>query len=460
MKRVIVVGAGISGLATAYRLSRACPDLDVRVLESSPRVGGNIRTERSEGFVAEAGPNGFLDGVSSTVDLARELGLGARLIAASEGARKNRYLFLHDAIQPLPGGIGSFLRSPLLSWRGKVRLLMEPFVRRGTGGPESVAEFARRRFGREAADVFVDALVTGIHGGDPEILDVRAAFPRMSGHEATAGSVVRGMLRAGRSKRRAARERGERPQPQRMWSFPGGLQELIDALAAALPNPPAVGCDVSRLERPGPLWRVCEAGGRVHEADAVVLACPADVQKTLLAPLDSGLATELGSIEYNRIAVVILGFRLADVPRQYDGFGFIAPENTGEAVLGVQWCSTIFPGRAPDGMTLWRALCGGWRRGDVLDWSDDQLVDAALDVLRRAQQVTARPARVRVVRWPRAIPQYRVGHVERVIRIDERASRHPGLFLTGNSLRGVAINDCTAEATRVASRVTAFLRGE
>lgn len=452
MRRIVVVGAGISGLSAAYHLTRRRPDVEVMVLESSSRLGGCIRSESIDGYLVEHGPNGFLDNNPSTIELAREIGLGERLTAASEGSRKHRFLFINNRVEELPGGLRAFATSPLLPLTGKLRLLAEPIIRPGRGGPESVADFARRRLGRAAADVFIDALVTGIHGGDPEYLDVRAAFPRMSGFEREAGSVVRGMIRAGRAKKKAARARGERPLPQRMWSLPGGLGELIDTLAGRLPVTPRSGCPVNRIGREAGQWVVDVPGDRIT-AEAIVLACPPSVQAELLRPLDSSLADELASIASNRIAVVALGYREVDVPRRYDGFGFIAPQNTGQDVLGVQWCSAIFLGRAPAGMVLYRALCGGWRRRDIVDWPDDRLVDAVGAVLRQAQGIEARPAFARVIRWSPAIPQYAVGHPERVARIDAAARRLPGLHLIGNGLRGIAINDCTTAGREVAGRL-------
>jgi oxygen-dependent protoporphyrinogen oxidase len=457
MPRVVIVGAGISGLSLAYRLQQLRPDADVIVLEAADRVGGTVRTDRRDGFAVECGPNGFLDSKSTTVELCRDIGVNDRLIAASETSRKHRYLFLDGRLQALPAGLGAFLRSPLLSLRGKLALLAEPLRwRRRDGDDESVAAFARRRAGREAAAVFADALCTGIHGGDPELLSARAAFPRLTAFEAEHGSVVRGLIRTGRRKRAEARARGELPAPARMWSFRDGLQVLIDTLRDQLRTPPVVGVRVNRIEQSPTGWLVHSDGRDLWQPHAVVLACPADEQARLLADVDPGLADLIGGIAYNRIAVVALGFRATDVPNA-DGFGFIAPQAQRRDILGVQWCSSIFPGRAPDGMVLWRALCGGWHRADVVDWDDARLVAAVRAELRLAQGVTAEPAFVHVVRWHRAIPQYFVGHPERLAAIEERVARYPGLFLAGNAYHGVALNDCTERAGILAGRLAGYL---
>jgi oxygen-dependent protoporphyrinogen oxidase len=457
MPRVVVVGAGISGLSLAYRLYQAAPGTQVTVLEAAGRVGGKVWTDRRDGFTVEHGPNGFLDTKPATAQLCRDLGLADRLIPASESSGRNRYLFLDGKLQPLPNGPLALVRSPLLSLRGKIELLAEPVRARRRGrGPESVAAFARRRAGREAAAVFADALVTGIHGGDPALLDVRAAFPRLAAFEARHGSVVRGMVRAMRQKRAEAAARGATPARGRMWSFRDGLRTLAETLRDRLPAPPVLGARVRRIQpRPGGGWLVLGDGQDLWEADALVLTCPARAQAEMLADLDPELAGLVGGIAYNRIAVVALGFRAADVPAA-DGFGFIAPQRTGRDILGVQWCSAIFPGRAPDGMVLWRTLCGGWHRAEVVDWPDDRLVAAVRAELRLAQGVTAEPVFRQIVRWDRAIPQYTLGHPERVAAIEARTARHPGLVLAGNAYHGVALNDCTERAGALARQVVGW----
>lgn len=445
MQRVVIVGAGISGLSLAYRLQSLC-DAEIHVLEASSRFGGVLWTDVSDGFVVEYGANGFLDNQPSTIELARELDLGDRLIAASPAAGRNRYLVLGNRLVPLPTSIRTFVRSPLLTWRGKLRLLAEPLLHRRPARPESVSEFARRRFGDEAADVLIDAITTGIHGGDPSLLDVRAAFPRLSKMEVEFGGIVRAML-------------SSRGGPRQMWSFTGGMRDLIDALAKNLRIAPRLGMTVRRLATAVGRWRVELAGGHHVDADAVVLTCPAPMQASIVSELDEPMAGLMAGIAYNRIAVVALGYRASDLTAPWPGFGFIVPQRTRRDLLGVQWCSETYLGRAPNGMVLWRALCGGWHRADVVSWPDELLVSAVRAELARLQGVTAMPAFVRVIRWPQAIPQYSVGHPERVSQIMVRAATHPGLFLAGNAYAGVAVNDCTSHSRPLARRVAAYLAG-
>lgn len=461
MPNVVVVGGGLTGLSVAFRLKQLAPAVSATVLEPRAWAGGNIGTEEHDGFRVERGPNGFLDRTPAVSDLVRDLGLSDRLIAASEASRKNRYLFLDGKLRKLPRGPLGLLTTPLLSLRGKWQLLTEPWRRaKPAGEEESVQDFATRRAGKEAADVFADALVTGIHGGDPTRLSVAACFPRLPMMEREAGSVARGFMRAAKERKRAAKSRGERPGPMRMWSFPEGLQVLIDGLAGRLGGAVKCGAAVRSVAESAGVtpWKLYGEGGRSWAADAVVLACPAYEQAAVLQDLDPALADEVAAIPYNRIAVVALGYRQKDCPGPVDGFGYIAPQNTRRDVLGVQWCSSIFPDRAPPGFVLWRALCGGAHRAEQLDWDDGRLAKAVHQEVRLAMGVTGEPVFRRVVRWPRAIPQYVIGHLARVARIDALAARHPGLFLTGNAFRGVAMADCVEQAGLVAAKVANFVQ--
>jgi oxygen-dependent protoporphyrinogen oxidase len=463
MPRVVIGGGGISGLALAYRLGQRLPAVDVLVLERGTRPGGTVFTGRYDGFQVEAGPNGFLDTKPATLDLCRDLGLDDRLLPASEAAGRNRFVFLGGRLRALPTGLASFLRSDVLSWRGKLALLAERFrSRRADGGDESIDAFARRRVGREVAETLADAFVTGIYAGDPRLLSVQASFPRLAAFERDHGSVLRGLAASRRQRRAEAAAQGrEPPRTGRLWSFREGLSVLIKGLRDNLRQPPLLGAAVRKVRRAGSPggWQVEGEGGERWPADAVVLACPADQQAAILADEDAELAERIGAIPYNRVAVVAVGYRAGDVPGPVDGFGYLSPQRDRRDVLGVQWCSSIFPDRAPPGMVLLRALCGGWNRPDVLDWDDDRLLEAVRAELRQAMAIRAAPVFHKVARWDRAIPQYHVGHLERVAWIEERAGQHPGLYLAGNAYRGVALNDCVEQAGLLADRIAAGFAG-
>ena len=451
LKRIVIVGGGVSGLTLAYRLEQRLPDAEVVVLEQGPRLGGKVCTISRNGFRVEAGPNGFLDTNPAALDLCRELGIGDRLTAASEAAGRNRFLMLKGRLRMLPGSFLSFLASGVLSWRGKLDLLTERLrPPRRDDADESIDAFARRRAGREVAETLADAFVSGIHAGDPALLSVLAAFPRLAAMEREQGSVTKGFIAARRRRRAAGAARGGR-----MWSFREGLGLLIETLRGRLRTPPVVGVHVRSVRRsPEGGWQVQAEGRDAWTADAVALACPAYQQAALLADVDAELATLIDGIAYNRVAVVALGFRAADVPMSLEGFGYLAPQRERRDVLGVQWCSSIFPDRAPAGMVLLRALCGGWNRPEIVDWDDDRLLTAVRGEFGQAMGVRAAPVFHEVVRWTKAIPQYHLGHLERVARIEGRAARHPGLYLGGNAYHGVALNDCVERAGVLADQMT------
>jgi oxygen-dependent protoporphyrinogen oxidase len=242
----------------------------------------------------------------------------------------------------------------------------------------------------------------------------------------------------------------------KMWSLADGLGTLISTLASRLRKSPLTSVTVRRLERTALGWRVYGDRDDHWDADAVLLTCPAYEQAAMLADLDAELAERVGGISYNRVAAVALGYRASDMPLSLDGFGYLSPQRERRDVLGVQWCSSIFPGRrAPDGMVLLRALCGGWHRGDMVDWDDEHLLGTVRDELRATMGLQAAPVFHDIVRWRQAIPQYHLGHLERVAWIEERTRRNPGLYLAGNAYRGVALNDCVEQADLLAERIVA-----
>jgi oxygen-dependent protoporphyrinogen oxidase len=455
MPRIGIVGGGISGLALAFRLEQSLPDAVVTILERDARPGGKIWTEHHDGFAVEIGPNGFLDTKPATKTLCHDLGIDQQLIPASEAASRNRFLFHEGKLRLLPSSPLGFIQSDLLSWRGKLGIFAERFRRSSPScDDESIDAFARRRAGREVAEVLVDAFVTGIHAGDPRLLSLRAAFPRLAALEEQYGSVLKGLIAGAKQRRQEAAARGEAHQrPGRLWSFREGLRLLVETLREHLGNRLTLGAGIRRLERGPGGWIARGDGEDRWEADVVVLACPAYQQAAILSDLDPELAELVGTIPYNRVAVVALGYRAGDLPIPLDGFGYLTPRGSRHDVLGVQWCSSTFTGRAPKDMVLLRAICGGWDHPEVVGWDDPRLVHAVTVELRRSLGVSASPVFHRVVRWDRAIPQYVVGHLKRLEAIEARTARHPGLYLAGNAYRGVALNDCTEQAELLAARI-------
>jgi oxygen-dependent protoporphyrinogen oxidase len=452
--RVAVVGGGIAGLAAALAVRRRMPEARLTVLEAAPRPGGNIRSERADGYLCEWGPNGFLDRAPETLALVRELGLESRLHVSDDRARR-RFIFRSGRLHVVPGGPGSFLASGLLSWRGKLRIAVEPLARRRPEGDETIDAFASRRIGREAASTLVGSMVSGVFAGDSRALSLRACFPKMWEMETEHGGLFRALL-ARMRERRVRRGDAVGAPLGTLTSFRDGTEELVRAAAETLGACLRLSSPARALRPTASGWRLDAEGDTGLEADAVVLAAPPSASAPLVAGVDDALAAELAAIPSAGLAVVALGYAERDLPRPLDGFGFLVPRGEGPRILGALWDSSVYPGRAPEGRVLVRAMIGGARDPEAVRLDDGAL----LDVVRRDLAVTMgldrEPELVRVFRHPLGIPQYVVGHLDRLGRIEGRLARHRGLFVAGNGYRGVAINSCVTEAAPLADRVVAL----
>ncbi len=452
--RVTVVGAGISGLALAFTLQedarRRRQPLQLRVVDGAAQAGGHVQSRRVDGFLVEAGPNGFLNREPHTLDLVEALGLGARLVEARPEA-KRRFILREGRLCEVPGGPGSLLTSPALTWRGKLRLLSEPFAPAPPADQdETVHAFATRRIGREAADMLVDTAVSGISAGDSRRLSVSAQFPVLSEMERDHGSLLRAMFA----------RRGTGRGPSKLLSFEGGLATLTAALVERLGSCLQTGTAVRGLTRAHGAWRVILQDGLSHDADHVVLALPARAAATVVQSLDGALAAGMRGIEYSSLAVVALGYATADVQRPLDGYGYLVTRPEGLATLGVVWESSLFPGRAADGTVLLRVFLGGARRPAVMGATDAALAALARLELAPVLGVTADPRHLSVFRWPEAIAQYTVGHDRRRDAIYDRVATHPGLSVCGTSYEGVSFNHAVKSGRQAALLLTDRLWGQ
>ena len=440
-RRVAVVGGGVAGLAAAHRLvERGC---EVVLLEATSRLGGTIATEHAGGFVVEGGPDAFITEKPWGLALCERLGVAGDLVGTRVGDRRT-YVASRGRIHPLPEGflllaptdLGALVASPLFSWTGKLRMALDLVLpRRRAETDESLAAFVRRRLGREALERAADPLVGGIYTADPERLSLAATMPRFHEIERRHRSVILGLRAAARAAPAAGARYGL------FVTHRDGMGALVEAIARRLPEGAVRrGTPVTGLAREGGRWRVA-AGGEPLSVDAVVLAVPAHEAARLLAPLDAGLAGALGGIEYASSATVTLGYRAADLPA-LRGFGFVVPAVEGRSLLACTFASRKFPHRAPEGHELLRAFVGGARRPELAGLPEQVLIGLVRGELRTLLGITAEPVLVRVHRHPRAMPQYTVGHLERVAAIEARAAALPGLALAGAAYRGVGLPDC------------------
>ena len=462
--RLVVVGAGLAGLATAHLALRAHPELDVVVLEAEGAAGGKARTSLHHGYVFDWGPNGFLTNVPDTLDLALSVGLGDRLRPADEAAAR-RYLYRDGGLRRLPTAPGAFLRSELLSLPGKLRVLSEPLLGGRSRREESVHDFVARHFGHEAARVFAGVFVAGIAAGDARELSLDALFPRLRKLEVSHGSLLRGLAAARRRARPRAAGRAE-GHDGRLTTLENGIQTLVDALAAALGARLRTGVRVEAIAdrgRPGDgpmtLHASGAAGGETFEADAVALAVPAYAAAGLLAASAPEATAALAAIRYADVAVAALGYDRIDVPTVLDGFGLLSPRGEGVRTLGVLWSSAVFPDQAPPGKVTLRVIGGGTLDPGLVALDDAELLAAVRRDLERTMGIVAEPEAVRIVRWPRGIPQFTLGHAGRVEAARRAAAaRWPRLALVGNYLSGVGVNDVVREARHAAAHLTGVPR--
>ena len=457
----LVVGGGISGLSTAHfllrhlRAGRPGAEALVKVIEASDRSGGSIGTERVGGFLFEQGPNGVLDNAPDTLELISSLGLDEKLLPASPRS-SDRYLMRDGQLEPLPRSSRAFLFSRVLSLRGRFGLLLEPFRPRGrAAADESIAEFGRRRLGQEAVDALLDPMVTGIYAGDVEALSMKSCFPRMAALEEEHGSLVWGMMRRG--KKKSSGEGKTSPFSATLHSFEEGLGTLSGALAGELGENIEYGLGAESISPCAEGWRVTFSDGREETARALVLAVPACRAASLFSGPQSGLGRDLATISYSSVAVVCLGYRVEDVDSELDGYGFLAPASEGLQTLGMIWTSSIFPGHAPEGHVSIRALVGGARFPEVVGKPDEELIDIIQRETGAAIGLRGKPVARQVYRYEQAIPQYEVGHQALLDGLEARLRAFPGLFLTGNSYRGVSVNDCLRDGKRTADKVSQYL---
>jgi oxygen-dependent protoporphyrinogen oxidase len=467
MKDFIIVGGGIAGLSAAYYALKTSADIQVTLLEAGDSWGGKITTDRVpfEGgdFIIEGGPDTFLATKPWGVALCKELGLADRLHGTNPH-QKNTYVLHKHKLQSLPDGLAmmiptnipSILKSQLVSWPGKVRMGLDFLLPAQNGQhDESLGQFVSRRLGREAYENLIEPLMSGIYAGDGDQLSLRSTFPYLHDLEHKYGSLARGALKmrqqmaAGVQSLPTSRRRQESSD-----SIPGsrsafltpttGLAEIVEALVGELQSADLrLNSPVRTVQREsGTIWNVELETGEVLQADSVILSTPAPVTGSLLASLDPQLASVLESIHYASTATVTLAYRQSDISRPLDGYGYVIPRREGRRALACTWTSTKFPHRAPEGYALIRVFVGRAGQESDIPWDEPGLLDLAQEELKLTLGITAVPLVNRVFIWESAMPQYNLGHPEKLARIDAALENYPGLALAGNGYRGIGIPDC------------------
>ena len=453
---VAVVGAGISGLATAHFL--ASKGLNCLLIEKGDRAGGNIRTTRTGGFLVEHGPNSMQSTTPLLDQLCAELGLEEAIVYPGANG-KNRYIVRDHTLHALPTSPAALIKSKLFSGRAKLRLLKEPFVPPAPAeAEENLAAFTRRRLGEEFLDYAIDPFVAGVYAGLPEELSVRSGFPRLHRLEQRYGSLIKGAILGARERRRA-----HPGQNISLFSFAGGMQTLVDALATPRREALQTGTRVRAIrKRAGGFALELEAptGHRQLLVRKVVLTIPAYAYEELEFDFDFEPGAILRQLYYPPVTLVFFGYRKAPGGHPLDGFGFLVPRLEKRQILGTVWNSSLFAGRTPQGGVALSTFVGGSRQPENAGWSDTHLSAAVHRDLRDLLDIREKPDEVLIQRWPRAIPQYRPGHQQFVDTLAACEKRHPGLYLAGNFRSGISVGDCIEQAHALSARVAAELKNQ
>ena len=476
MKRAIVIGGGISGLSAAYYLQQEVAqsglDIEVILIEKERRFGGCIFTEKIDGFTIEGGPDCFLVEKPWAIQLCEELGLEDRLLCTNE---ENRRVFilsrgkLHELpegfILMVPTSLTPFLKSSLISLPGKFRMAMDLFLP-GKRSPEeeSLAQFIKRRLGNEALEKIAEPLVAGIHAGTPETMSLSSTFPRFIQLEEEHRSLILGMLARMRKAAELAQKRSG-PKRTMFMSLVDGMMELTDELKAKLDKRSLLSDKrVIRINHPRETALPSNATYEIHlqdggtlEADSVILATPTYVTAELVQDLAGTLSEVLLSIRYVSTATISLVYRGSEIHHPLDGFGFVIPRAEKRKIMASTWTSVKFAHRSPSDSILLRVFVGGAQNEDLVGMNDELIIDMVRKELRDIMGITAHPLLTRIYRWNRSMPQYVLGHGEKLSRIEETLLHYPGLYLTGCAYRGIGISDCIHDGKLTAERVLRFL---
>lgn len=462
-KRIVIIGGGIAGLAAAYRCEKEADDVAVTLIEREPRLGGRILTERVDGFVVEGAPDSFLSRKPRGVGLCEELGLANRLHGRRPEYEKT-FVRRHGQLHRLPSGLTGMIptnldaltNSTLISPAGRERLAQEASLPPApANGDESVAHFVTRRLGREVYEQLVEPLMSGIYAGDGEQLSLAATFPQLRQLELKHGSLLKGLAASDQSKIQSPKSKILPP----FVSLSGGMATLVEAIQARLSHTQlCTGVTVECIHRQGHGYAITLADGRTIPADAVILATPAFVTAHLLADLDPVLADLHAQIPYTSAAIITLAFAASDLAHPLDGYGYVIPQVEDTDVLACTWTSSKWDGRAPAGSALIRVYAGRYGRRDVTRLDDAELLALARAEVESTLGSAAPPIRTWIHRWPNAMPQYLLGHTERLVQIEERLAQNPGLLLAGAAYRGVGIPDCIESGERAAT--AALMDGE
>lgn len=457
-KKIVVIGAGISGLATAHSLKK--DGFNVTILESKKEAGGAMETIRENGFLIDFGPNSGLETTPLIRQLVDDVGLSDEMIYANESSNK-RYILRDNELHTLPTSPPAFIKTKLFSTKAKFRVMAEPFIGKSEDGYyQSMAQFVKRRLGQEFLDYAIDPFVSGVFAGDPNRLSVKSAFPKLYRLEEVYGGLVKGMIKGTRERRKRAEQS---KQSAKMFSFLNGMQTFPKTIADKMKENIFYECRVMSAERrvinsihKQESWVISyEQNGVLKEiaADYILSTVPVHSASKIFSKLDQNFQNHSDAIYYPPVMVLYLGYNKKDIERNLDGFGFLIPSKEKKSFLGAIWSSTIFPNRCEDEKAAFTLFIGGARSPHLFDIGNEKLIEKVLSEFKQIMKINSNPIFVKEKMWQKAIPQYNIGYVEHENYFDNFEKENPGIFISGNFRGGISVGDCVKNSELVFNKI-------
>lgn len=454
-KKIVVLGAGISGLAAAYWLKKE--GLEVIVLEKNPEAGGAMISSHENGYMVDYGPNSGLETTPLISQLVEEVGLKGQMIYANEEGNR-RYILRDGELHALPMSPPAFIKTKLFSTKAKLRLFAEPFISRSEDGYyQSISDFVRRRLGQEFLDYAINPFVAGVYAGNPDELSVKSAFPKLYRLEELYGGLIKGMIK-GAKERKQRNE--ESKQSAKMFSFIDGMQTFPKTIADKLSDKVILNAEIKKISKVGSCYLITysQAGAeKFLEAEVVISTLPAHVACYLFQDLDDKLYNHLKSVYYPPVKVLYLGYEKESIGQPLDGFGFLIPAKEKRSFLGAIWSSVIFKNRAPEDLASFTIFIGGARSPELFEMDEQDLYRKVLKEFHQIMKISKEPVFKAERMWPKAIPQYNIGYIEHERYFEEFEKQNRGIILSGNYRGGIAVGDCIKNSDIVYRRALELL---
>lgn len=452
--RITIIGAGISGLSLGYAILQKRQDVELKIFEAESRPGGKIWTEKADNYLCEASVNGFLNNKPETLELAERLSL--HTLRSNDNARK-RYILTKNKLKLIPDNPKAFFTSDFLSITGRIRVLCEYFAPKGKEDDESLESFALRRVGREFYEKLLDPMASGIYAGDPSKMSIKSCFGKVFDIERKYGSLIKGFIAIGKQAKRSGEKVSAGPSGV-LHSFSAGMYSLIESLKNHLGDRIVTGKGVRAVQKKADTFEIFFNDSTTYETNVLIFATPAYNTSEAIRDMDTTISGILKTIPYPPVTVVGIGLEKNKIKANTDAFGFLIPAKENRKILGTLFDSSIFSNRAPDGKVLLRTFVGGARSPELALLDDEELINTVMSELKGILKISAEPDFIKIFRWNKAIPQYLVGHHEKLRVLDNELLRHKGLYLTGNAYRGVSVNDCIANSFELAEKIVSDIK--